>query len=57
MEFLREGQAVLDSEMVLFDKAKSENTTEDDGRYTFMVISRVSISFESNSKLNSVMNI
>lgn len=56
MEFLREGQAVLDSEMVLFDKAKSENITEDDGRYTFMVISRVSISFESNSKLNSVMN-
>ena len=51
MEFLREGQAVLDSEMAEFDKAKSQDATEDDGRYTFMVISRVSVSFESqNSK-------
>lgn len=46
MEFLREGQAVLDAEMAEFEKAKSEDATEDDGRYTFMVISRVSVSFE-----------
>ena len=55
MEFLREGQAVLDAEMAEFEKAKSEDATEDDGRYTFMVISRVSVSFEQNSKQSSMM--